>query len=58
MVEALSSQPVVHPPDDNAAPEPVPFYVDLEREGFAIPAVVFVLARRPDGHGPSFRSEV
>src|SRR3569833_3693280 len=35
-VEALSSQPAIHPPDDNATPEPVPFYVELEREGFAI----------------------
>jgi 8-oxo-dGTP pyrophosphatase MutT (NUDIX family) len=40
LVEALSSQPIIHPPDDNATPEPVPFYVDLEREGFPIPAVV------------------
>ncbi|WP_131741974.1 NUDIX hydrolase [Actinomadura roseirufa] len=47
LVEALSAQPVIHPPDANATPEPVPFYVDLEREGFAVPAVVqFFYVRR------------
>ncbi len=47
LVEALSSQPVIHPPDDNATPEPVPFYADLEREGFATPALVqFFYVRR------------
>jgi 8-oxo-dGTP pyrophosphatase MutT (NUDIX family) len=49
-VEILSSQPGIHPPDANATPEPVPFYVDLEREGFAIPAVVqFFYVRRTAG---------
>ncbi|WP_433228253.1 NUDIX hydrolase [Actinomadura formosensis] len=47
LVEALSSQPVIHPPDDNATPEPVPFYADLEREGFRVPAIVqFFYVRR------------
>ena len=47
LVEALSSQPPIHPPDGNATPEPVPFYVDLEREGFPIPAIVqFFYVRR------------
>lgn len=46
-VEALSSQPVIHAPDGNATPEPVPFYVDQEREGFAVPAIVqFFYVRR------------
>jgi len=39
LVKALSSQPVIHPPDDNATPEPVPFYADVEREGFIRPAI-------------------
>ncbi len=47
LVEAVSSQPVIHPPDANATPEPVPFYVDVEREGFAVPAIVqFFYVRR------------
>ncbi|WP_344900022.1 NUDIX hydrolase [Actinomadura meridiana] len=47
LVEALSAQPVIHPPDDNATPEPVPFYVDTEREGFRVPAIVqFFYVRR------------
>jgi 8-oxo-dGTP diphosphatase len=47
LVEALSAQPVIHPADANATPEPVPFYVDLEREGFAVPAIVqFFYVRR------------
>ncbi|WP_242904503.1 NUDIX domain-containing protein [Actinomadura terrae] len=50
LVEVLSAQPVIHPPDDNATPEPVPFYVDLEREGFRIPAIVqFFYVRRVGG---------
>jgi 8-oxo-dGTP diphosphatase len=49
-VEILSSQPGIHPPDANATPEPVPFYVDLEREGFPVPAIVqFYYARRVAG---------
>lgn len=40
LVEVISSQPPIHPADDNATPEPVPFYVDIEREGFAVPALV------------------
>ncbi len=39
-VRVLSNAPVIHPPDHNATPEPVPFYVDLEREGFSKPALV------------------
>ncbi|MEU5609759.1 NUDIX domain-containing protein [Streptomyces sparsogenes] len=52
LVEAISSQPPIHPPDDNATPEPVPFYVDIEREGFATPALVqFFFVRRQVGAG-------
>ncbi|WP_256116396.1 MULTISPECIES: NUDIX domain-containing protein [unclassified Streptomyces] len=52
LVEAISSQPAIHPADDNAIPEPVPFYVDIEREGFAIPALVqFFYVRRQAGTG-------
>ncbi|MFC5912396.1 NUDIX hydrolase [Streptomyces pulveraceus] len=49
LVQALSSQPEIHPADANATPEPVPFYVDIEREGFATPAVVqfFYVQRQP-----------
>lgn len=50
LVEAISSQPGIHPPDGNATPEPVPFYVDIEREGFATPALVqFFYVRRQAG---------
>ncbi|WP_242895350.1 NUDIX hydrolase [Actinomadura litoris] len=50
LVQALSAQPVIHPPDDNATPEPVPFYVDVEREGFRVPAIVqFFYVRRVGG---------
>lgn len=50
LVEAVSAQPVIHPPDGNATPEPVPFYVDLEREGFAVPAIAqFFYVRRLAG---------
>lgn len=40
LVEAISSQLDIHPADANATPEPVPFYVDIEREGFVTPALV------------------
>lgn len=33
-VRVLSTAPVIHEPDDNARPEPVPFYVDIEKAGF------------------------
>lgn len=47
LVEAISSQPAIHPADDNATPEPVPFYADIEREGFAVPALAqFYFVRR------------
>ena len=50
LVRVLSSQPVIHPPDGNATPEPVPFYVDLEREGFRIPAIAqYYFVQRQDG---------
>lgn len=50
LVEAISSQPAVHPADANATPEPVPFYADIEREGFATPALVqFFYVRRQAG---------
>jgi 8-oxo-dGTP pyrophosphatase MutT (NUDIX family) len=38
-VRILSTSPVIHPADENSSPEPVPFYVDIEREGFAKPAL-------------------
>ncbi len=50
-VEVLSAAPVIHPPDSNATPTPVPFYADVEVEGFARPALVqfyFVRQRHPD----------
>lgn len=50
LVQAISSQPEIHPADANATPEPVPFYVDIEREGFATPALVqFFYVRRQPG---------
>ncbi len=51
LVRVLSSQPAaIHPPDANATPEPVPFYVDLEREGFRVPAVAqYYFVQRQDG---------
>lgn len=52
LVEAISSQPAIHPADDNATPEPTPFYVDIEREGFATPALAqFFYVRRQAGTG-------
>lgn len=51
-VEAISSQAAIHPADHNATPEPVPFYVDIEREGFPTPALVqFFYVRRRPGSG-------
>ncbi|MCP2336440.1 NUDIX domain-containing protein [Actinomadura rupiterrae] len=60
LVEALSSQPGIHPPDDNATPEPVPFYADLEREGFATPALVqfFYVRRAAASHGQELAAEL
>lgn len=51
LVRVLSSQPAeIHPSDHNATPEPVPFYVDLEREGFRIPAIAqYYFVQRQDG---------
>ncbi|MEV0036803.1 NUDIX domain-containing protein [Streptomyces sp. NPDC050804] len=50
LVEAISSGPQIHPADENATPEPVPFYVDVEREGFTVPAQVqFFFVRRQPG---------
>jgi len=39
ITRALSAAPVIHPRDENATPEPAPFYVDVELEGFAKPAL-------------------
>lgn len=39
-VEAISAGPQVRDADTNATPEALPFYVDVEREGFAKPALV------------------
>lgn len=51
LVETISAQPVIHPADGNATPEPVSFYVDVEREGFATPAITqFFYVRRADGN--------
>ena len=51
LVRVLSSQTAeIHPPDANATPEPVPFYVDLEREGFRVPAVAqYYFVQRQNG---------
>jgi 8-oxo-dGTP pyrophosphatase MutT (NUDIX family) len=38
-VEAISAMQIIHPPDDNAVPQPVPFYVDILRDGFRKPAL-------------------
>lgn len=49
LVRVLSSQPGIHPPDAGTTPEPVPFYVDLEREGFSVPAIAqYFYVQRPD----------
>jgi 8-oxo-dGTP pyrophosphatase MutT (NUDIX family) len=39
-VKALSAGPSIRRADANASPEPLPFHVDVEREGFAKPALV------------------
>lgn len=59
LVEAISSQPQIHPADANATPEPVPFYVDVEREGFATPALVqfFYVQRQPDARGQAVEAQ-
>lgn len=38
-VEIISAQPEVFAGDDNATPLPAPFYMDVEREGFAVPHI-------------------
>lgn len=60
LVEAISSQPEIHPADANATPEPVPFYVDVEREGFATPALVqfFFIQRRPGAQGQAVEAQL
>jgi 8-oxo-dGTP diphosphatase len=46
-VPPISAQPEIHEPDANVRCEPAPFYVDVEREGFRIPALVqFFYVRR------------
>jgi len=52
-VEAISIQPIIHPQDNNATPLPVPFYTDMEREGFRVPAIVqfFYVRRKPGASG-------
>jgi 8-oxo-dGTP diphosphatase len=58
-VRALSTQPLIHPPDHNATPEPVPFYVDLEREGFRVPAIgQFFYVQRVSGELQAQEAEV
>ncbi|MEU0537080.1 NUDIX hydrolase [Amycolatopsis tolypomycina] len=39
-VKALSSQTYINSQDSNAIPEPTPFYVDVEYNSFAKPAIV------------------
>ena len=39
-VAVISAAEAIHEADSNATPEPAPFYVDLEREGFWRPALV------------------
>jgi len=53
-VNAISAAPVIHPEDENATPLPLPFYTDLEVEGFPVPALVqFFFVRRAAGdHAP------
>ncbi|BDH15364.1 DNA mismatch repair protein MutT [Streptomyces hygroscopicus] len=60
LVEAVSSQPEIHPADANATPEPVPFYVDVEREGFATPALVqfFFIQRQPGTQGQAVEAQL
>lgn len=60
LVEAISSQPQIHAADANATPEPVPFYVDVEREGFATPALVqfFYVQRQPDARGQAVEAQL
>jgi 8-oxo-dGTP diphosphatase len=60
LVRALSSRPIVHPPDANATPEPVPFYVDVEREGFAVPAIaqVFYVQRQAGAAGQQVEAQL
>lgn len=38
-VRAISSAPVLHQPDENASPLPLPFYTDVLREGLKIPTI-------------------
>jgi 8-oxo-dGTP pyrophosphatase MutT (NUDIX family) len=46
-VEIISSQPNIHPNDDKAVAEPVPFYIDVEYDFKPRPAIVqFFWARR------------
>jgi 8-oxo-dGTP pyrophosphatase MutT (NUDIX family) len=39
VVSAISATAILHPADDNATPEPTPFYVDILREGFRRPCL-------------------
>lgn len=39
IVEALPALPPVFSGDDNATPIPLPFHMDLEREGFDVPHI-------------------
>lgn len=49
-VDVISAAPVIHQPDSNAIPVAAPFYVDEEREGFAVPTIVqFYYVRRKLG---------
>lgn len=58
-VEALSAQPVIHPPDENATPQPAPFYVDLERDWPVVPAIVqFFYVRRADGGDQELQAQL
>lgn len=50
VTEVISTQPVIHPADGNSTPVPVPFYTDVEREDFAVPAITqFFYVRRAAG---------
>jgi 8-oxo-dGTP diphosphatase len=46
---AISAAAVIHPPDENAQPLPVPFYCDLEHEGFDPPAYAHFFFVEPVG---------
>lgn len=51
-VEAISGGATIEPIDPDTRPEPVPFYVDLEYNGFEKPAIVQFFFVRRKGDNP------